>query len=74
MMNLNIVARFNTTNANTFQVLRNELMEAFGGGLNYLGYTNVLLSCIHVNTTQLRNSMCTLVATSAILQNLEFPI
>jgi hypothetical protein len=31
MMNLNIVTRFNKTNANTFQVLRNEMMEAFVG-------------------------------------------
>jgi hypothetical protein len=40
MMNLNIVARFNTTNANTFQVLRNELMEAFWeeGRTNLFGH------------------------------------
>ena len=38
MMNLNIFARFNTTNANTIQVLRIELMEAFGGGTKLLGH------------------------------------
>ena len=31
-MNLNVVARFNKTNANTFQVLRNEFMEVRKGG------------------------------------------
>ena len=40
MMNLNIVTRFNKTNANTFQVLRNELTEAFffGGETNLIGH------------------------------------
>ena len=30
MMNLNVVAKFNKTNANTFQVLRNEVTLALG--------------------------------------------
>ena len=38
---------------------------------NVTCYTNSIVSCIHVNTTKLRNIKCTLVATSAILQSLE---
>ena len=34
-------------------------------------YTNSLVSRIHINTTKLRNIMCTLVATSVILRSLE---
>ena len=30
MMNLNVVAKFNKTNGNTFQVLRNEVTKALG--------------------------------------------
>jgi hypothetical protein len=35
-------------------------------------YTNSIVSCIHVNSTKLRNITCTLVATCMILQSLEF--
>jgi hypothetical protein len=34
-------------------------------------YTDSTVPCIHVNTTKLCNSMCTLVATNVILQRLE---
>jgi hypothetical protein len=34
-------------------------------------YTNSIVSCIHVNTTKLRNITCTLVATCVILHTLE---
>ena len=34
-------------------------------------YTNFIVSHIHVNTTKLRNIMCTLVAASVILRSLE---
>jgi hypothetical protein len=34
-------------------------------------YTNSLVSCIHVNTTKLRNITCTLAATDVILRSLE---
>ena len=34
-------------------------------------YTSSLVSCIHVNTTKLRNIMCTLVATGVIPWSLE---
>ena len=34
-------------------------------------YTNSILSCIHVNTTKLRNITCTLVATCVIIRSLE---
>ena len=34
-------------------------------------YTNSIISCIHVNTTKLRNVTCTLVATGVILRSLE---
>ena len=34
-------------------------------------YTNSIVSRIHVNTTKLRNIMCTLVATGVILRSLE---
>ena len=34
---------------------------------NVTCYTNLLLSCIHANTTKLHNITCTLVATSVIL-------
>ena len=34
-------------------------------------YANSLVSCIHVNTTKLRNITCTLVATGVILRSLE---
>jgi hypothetical protein len=34
-------------------------------------YTNLIVSCIHVNTTKLRNITCTLVATAFILRSLE---
>ena len=39
MMNFNVIARFNKTNVNTFQVLRHELMKVLKGGekLSYLG-------------------------------------
>jgi hypothetical protein len=39
---------------------------------NITCYTNSLLSHIHVNTTNLLNSKCTLVATSMILERLEY--
>ena len=38
---------------------------------NVTSYTNSIVSCIHVNTTKLRNITCTLVATSVILRSLE---
>ena len=38
---------------------------------NVTCYTNSIASQIHVNTTKLRNFMCTLVATCVILQSLE---
>ena len=38
---------------------------------NVACYTNSIASHIHDNTTKLCNSMCTLVATCVILQNLE---
>jgi hypothetical protein len=38
---------------------------------NVTFYTNYIVSRIHVNTTNLRNIMCTLVATCVILQSLE---
>jgi hypothetical protein len=34
-------------------------------------YTNSIVSCIHVNTTNLRNIMCTLVATCVVLWSVE---
>ena len=37
---------------------------------NVTCYTNSIVSCIHVNTTKLRNIMCTLVATGVILRSL----
>ena len=43
MMHLNVVARFNKTSANTFQVLRNELMKAWGGGDEELSYLGIRL-------------------------------
>ena len=39
--------------------------------LNVTSYTASLLSCIHVNTTELLNITCTLVASSMILWRLE---
>jgi hypothetical protein len=39
---------------------------------NITCYTNSIVSHIHVNTTILRNITCTLVATSVILQRLEY--
>ena len=51
-------------------------LKAMGGGdvdfvlfHNFTCYTNPLLSRIHVNTTQPLHVMCTLVATSVILQS-----
>ena len=38
---------------------------------NVTCYTIYIVSRIHVNTTKLRNIMCTLVATSVILQSIE---
>jgi hypothetical protein len=38
---------------------------------NVTRYTNSIVSHIHVNTTELRNITCTLVATSVILRSLE---
>src|ERR1700737_1683019 len=38
---------------------------------NVTCYTNSIVSCIHVNTTKLRNITCTLVATGVILWSLE---
>jgi hypothetical protein len=38
---------------------------------NVTCYTNSIVSCIHVNTTKLRNITCTLVVTSVILRSLE---
>ena len=38
---------------------------------NVIGYTNSTVSRIHVNTTKLCNTTCTLVATSMILRSLE---
>jgi len=38
---------------------------------NVTCYTKSIVSCIHVNTTKLRNIMCTLVATCVILRSLE---
>ena len=35
-------------------------------------YTNSIVSCIHVNTTKLRNIMCALVATGVTLRSLEY--
>ena len=39
---------------------------------NVTCYTNFIVSCIHVNTTKLRTIMCTLVATSVIIQNFKY--
>jgi hypothetical protein len=38
---------------------------------NVTCYTNSIISCIHVNTTQLRNITCTLIATGVILRSFE---
>jgi hypothetical protein len=34
-------------------------------------YTNSIVSCIHTNTTKLRNITCTLITTGVILRSLE---
>jgi hypothetical protein len=41
---------------------------------NVTCYTTSIVSCIHVNTTKLRNTMCTSVAIGVILRSLECTI
>ena len=47
------------------------LTSSFVLSHNVTCYTNFIVSRIHVNTTKLRNTTCTLVATGVILRSLE---